>query len=279
MGKLDVNNENGPFVLSLEGLQVSYAKDRTLIRAVDGLSLTLLKGQTLCLVGESGSGKTSLALAIPRLLPLTAVVQGKLEFLGLNVLTMPREHLYELRRRKVSVIFQDAVGSLVPGTRVGTQLARALKYRLGISGRDDLIKKSRALLDAVGLDDRERVLSCYPHELSGGMCQRVMIALALSAQPALLLADEPLSSLDAISQVRILDLLFNLQKQHGFAMLYVTHDLRVASRFDNLGVLRHGRLVEYGPTRNLLRAPAADYTKELLNAVSALGTLEMRTGQ
>lgn len=263
--------EKAQSVLSIGELQVFYRKNGSLFCAVDGVSLTLLRGETLCLVGESGSGKTSLALAIPRLLPATAEIRGKVKFLDVEVLTIPKRHLYELRRRNVSVIFQDSVGSLVPGIRVGKQLARALKHRLGISGRDNLARKCQGLLESVGLADWDRVLSSYPHELSGGMCQRVMIALALSAEPQLLIADEPISSLDAITQVRVLDLLFKLQSEYGFAMLYVTHDLRVAPRFDMLGVLRRGQLVELGAARELLRAPSSDYTRELLNAVSGLG--------
>jgi len=257
-------------LLDVRDLRISYSRRNGAYRAVQGVSLSLHRGGTLCLVGESGSGKTSIAMSIPRLLPETAAVEGSVLFDRRDLLSCPRSELYEVRRRSISVVFQDAIGSLVPGTLIGVQLRRALVHRLGGSQSTNLDRTAEELLAAVGLVDPARVTSSQPHELSAGMCQRVMIALALSARPSLLIADEPLSSLDAISQVRVLDLLFELRLRYGYAILFVTHDLRVARRFEQLGVLREGRLVDYGTTTQVLSAPSSEYTRELLSAGRSL---------
>ena len=261
---MNINHQNS--ILSIENLIVSYKKNGKMINAVNGVTLSLNPGQTLCLVGESGSGKTTIALSIPFLLPDTAKISGTICLYDANILEMDKKSLYEIRKNKISMIFQDAVGSLIPGTHIGVQLMRAIKFRTGENKKATLISKSKALLEAVGLDDVERILLAYPDELSGGMCQRVMIALALSVEPRLLIADEPISSLDAISQVNILELLLKLQKDIGFSMLFVTHDLRVAPHFDLIGVLREGQLLEYGLSEKLLNTPSSKYLKNLIGA-------------
>jgi ABC-type dipeptide/oligopeptide/nickel transport system ATPase component len=242
---------------------------RAFIAAQD-VSLCIAAGETLALVGESGSGKTTLALSIPRLLPATARVEGDIFLDGRSVLVMRDKDLRDLRRQAISVIFQDPVGSLVPGLRIGPQVARTIRHRMRLATSTEAAKRCRQMLIDVGLSDVDRVWNSFPRELSGGMCQRVMIALALATHPTLVIADEPLSALDAVSQVAILQLLLERQRQQRFAMLYVTHDLRTASRFEHTGVLHAGRLIEIGPSEQVLSRPGSDYTKRLADAARIL---------
>lgn len=257
-------------LLLAHDLTVTYRRSRAEFRALDSVSFSLAQGDTLCFVGESGSGKTTIARAIPRLLPSAAKLSGRIHLLGKAVKDLTARELCELRRTKISFIFQDAVGSLVPGVRIGAQVTRVVAYRMRIDNRFEARKRARNLLGLVGLVDLDRIWDAYPSELSGGMCQRVMIAMALSIEPALVIADEPISALDAVSQKHIIDLLFELQRQSGFSMLYVTHDLRVASRFDSIGVLRGGRLIEMSSAEGLLESPKAAYTQDLLAAAKDL---------
>lgn len=254
-------------MLVASDLTVAYGSS---FRAVDTVSFSVEAGSTLALVGESGAGKTTLALALPRLLPAEAQVSGDVCLAGCSVFAMAEAELREVRRRQISVVFQDPVGSLVPGVRVGRQIIRVVAHRMAIRDETEATETARRLLREVGLADVGRLWNAYPRELSGGMCQRVMLALALATEPRLVIADEPLSALDAVSQVGVLRLLLELQQKLRFAMLYVTHDLRVAAHFEQIGVLKAGQLVELGPAQKILTDPSAAYTRELVAAARAL---------
>jgi len=258
-------------VLSTDALTVRYRlADRDLV-AADGVSFSVGRGETLALVGESGSGKSSIALSIPRLLPASARVSGQVVVDGADIYSLAEKHLREVRRRKVSYIFQDPVGSLLPTATIGRQLTAAISYRMELSQKR-AVDRGREMLRQVGLDDVEGVWAMYPFQLSGGMCQRVMIALALSVEPALVIADEAVSALDAITQARVLQLLRNLQDAHGFGMIFVTHDLRVAARIaTHVGVMRSGLLVELKPADVLFSKGAElPYSRELITAARQL---------
>lgn len=257
----------GDAVLNVAGLTVTYGRS---FPAVRNVSFAIGYGSTLALVGESGSGKTTIALALARLLPAEASAEGNVLLRGRSLFPLREQQLREIRRTQISFIFQDPRGALLPTVRIGTQMSRVVAHRQNLRDDRKVEAVSAKLLTDVGLPDVHRVWRAYARELSGGMCQRVMIALALAAEPALVIADEPLSALDAISQARMLTLLLELQKKLSFAMLYVTHDLRVASSFPAMGVLHRGQLVDLGPTEAVVNNPSSEYSKELVAAARAL---------
>jgi ABC-type dipeptide/oligopeptide/nickel transport system ATPase component len=258
-------------VLDVQDLRVGYQTEDGRHWAVDGISLTIGEGETFSLVGESGSGKTSVALSIPRLLPESASVSGTVEAVGSSIYQISEGELQELRRKNISFIFQDPVGSLIPNVPVGKQLKRTIGYRAEITEREQRDSRARELLDQVGLPDAERLWTAYPSQLSGGMCQRVMIALALSVEPALVIADEPTSALDAIMQERILELLMDLQQRYQFGMLFVTHDLRIASQLStHVGVMKEGEMVEAKPAQEFFQRPDQAYTESLIASAEKL---------
>lgn len=235
--------------------------------ALDGVDVAVRAGEKLAIVGESGSGKSTLALAALGLLPTSArILGGELELAGENVTRASERALRRLRGRHVGLVPQDPTVSLNPTLRIGPQVAEAVR-RSGVRDRGGVLEGvHRALLDA-GLDAPELRARQFPHELSGGMRQRVLIAIALAGSPRLLVADEPTSALDVTVQRRILDELERVVDEHGLGLVLITHDIGVATdRADRLVVLRHGRVVEEGATSALLRAPSAEYTRELLLA-------------
>jgi microcin C transport system ATP-binding protein len=205
-------------VLQVRDLAVKFQAHKKLFIAVNRVSFAIDRGETLCLVGESGSGKTTLALAVVGLLN-GAQVEGNVVIENRDVYSLDDRSKRELLRQKTSFIFQDPVGSLVPGITIVKQLTRVISFRLSLKDRDRSEHRGRQLLQQVGLENTDHVWSLYPHQLSGGMCQRVMIAMALSVDPVLVIADEPISALDALTQEKILELLTDLQKVHEFGML------------------------------------------------------------
>lgn len=259
--------EEAAALLVVSELAVMYRRS---FRAVDSVSFSIDAGSTLAIVGESGAGKTTIALAVCRLLPPEAEVSGDVRLTGRSVFGQTESELRETRRRQISIVFQDPIGSLVPSVRVGRQVARVVAHRMGVKDGTEATEIAHRLLREVGLADVDRLWNAYPRELSGGMCQRVMLALALATEPRLVIADEPLSALDAVSQVGVLRLLLELQQKLRFAMLYVTHDLRVAAHFEQIGVLKAGQLVDLGPAQEILANPRAGYTRELVAAARAL---------
>jgi peptide/nickel transport system ATP-binding protein len=256
-----------PALLALDAVGVELATPRGPLRAVDGVSLALEPGRTLGVVGESGSGKTMLSRAILRLLPPSARLTGSVRFDGQELTALGPEALRRLRGRGVAVVFQDPMTSLNPVLTIGTQIVETLHAHLEL---DAAAARARAveLLAAVGLPVPEQRLGQYPHQLSGGMRQRVAIAIAVSCEPRLLIADEPTTALDVTVQAQILDLLAREQQRRRMAMLLITHDLGiVAARTDEVAVMYAGRVVERAPTRALFKAMRMPYTEALLAAI------------
>ena len=239
-------------------------------RAVDGVSLEIGRGETVALVGESGCGKSVTALALARLAPSppAVIAGGSIRFEGQDVLAMSDADLRRLRGARIAYVFQEPGASLNPVFRVGWQIAEALRlHRQGTSDGEEVIR----LLGLVGMSDPERARRAYPHELSGGMQQRVMIAMALACRPALLVADEPTTALDVTIQAQIMNLLVSLQNELGMAMLLITHNLGLAAgAAGRVYVMYAGRIVETGPTRQVLLNPRHPYTRGLLAAVPSL---------
>ncbi len=248
-------------LLDVQDLGVRYGP--TL--AAEGISFSIEPGETLALVGESGSGKSTIALAIPRLLPVSAsIVAGEILFRGRDLARASPREMRELRGASIATVFQDPSTALCPWLSIGEQLAEVLVIRGG-AGRRDARRRAARALDEVGIADADARLDAYPHELSGGMRQRATIAMALLLGPELLVCDEPTSALDASLQLQILELIERLQAARGTAILLVTHSLGVvAAAADRAIVLRAGRIVESSDVRGLFRSPREDYTRELL---------------
>jgi peptide/nickel transport system ATP-binding protein len=239
-----------------------------MLRAVDGVSLTLERARALGVVGESGSGKSLLARSLMNLLPAQAVkASGRVMFGGRDVRTLRPREARAVWGKDVAMVFQDPMTSLNPTMRVGQQVTETLREHLALD-RAQRRAKAVELLGQVGIPEPERRLSAYPHELSGGMRQRIGIASALACGPALLIADEPTTALDVTIQRQILDLLSELQRTRGMALLLITHDLAVvAGRTDAVAVMYAGQIVEAAPTRTLFRASRHPYTRALLGSV------------
>ncbi|HEX7094635.1 MAG TPA: ABC transporter ATP-binding protein [Acidimicrobiales bacterium] len=258
--------ENAP-LLEVHDLRTSFRTSRGLLRAVDGVSLTLNRGETIGIVGESGSGKSVLVRTIMNLLPRTAIVEGTVLYEGRDVRALPRNERRHFWGTQMAMIFQDPMTSLNPVKKIGTQITDPLRYHLGMS-RDAARKRALELLDLVRIPEASRRLQQYPHELSGGMRQRVMIAIALSCNPKLLIADEPTTALDVTVQKQILDLLGSLQRELDMAMILITHDLGVvAGRTNRINVMYAGQVVETSDTPTLFREMRHPYTEALLNSI------------
>jgi oligopeptide/dipeptide ABC transporter ATP-binding protein len=254
-------------VLEVEGLSVAIGARRV----VDATGFALAPGEVLALVGESGCGKSMTALALLGLLPAAARLEGgRIGFEGRDLARLPERELRALRGNRISVIFQDPSGSLDPLMTVGAQLAEGLRAHRRM-GREEAHERSLAMLRAVGISEPERRLAQYPFELSGGMCQRVMIAIALAAEPAVLLADEPTTALDVTIQAQILDLMKALRRERGTSILLITHDMGVvADMADRVAVMYAGRIVESGPADAIFADPRHPYTRLLLRSVPRL---------
>jgi peptide/nickel transport system ATP-binding protein len=238
---------------------------------VNDVSFQVAAGETLGLVGESGSGKSITAFSILRLLPPAArIVSGEIRFEGRDLLALDEREMQAVRGARISLIFQEPMTALNPVMRVGEQVAEAL-YVHG-HGRTEARQKAVELLEAVRIPEPTRRAREYPHQLSGGMRQRVMIAIALACTPRLVIADEPTTALDVTIQAQILDLLRELQSRFNLALLLITHDFGViAEMAERVAVMHKGRIVEQGPVRQILRAPADPYTQRLLAAVPGSG--------
>jgi ABC-type glutathione transport system ATPase component len=233
---------------------------------VDGVGFRLAAGQTLGIVGASGSGKTQTALAVLGLLPPAAQALGSIRYDGVELLGMPERQRNRIRGAGIAAVFQNPMASLTPHLRIETQIAEGLRRHQGLS-RADARAECLRLLDAVRVADAPRRLRQYPHELSGGMCQRVAIAAALACRPRLLVADEPTTALDVTTQAQLLDLLRELQRALGLSLLLISHDLGVIAELcAALLVMRAGRVLESGRTETVLHAPQHPYTARLLAA-------------
>jgi oligopeptide/dipeptide ABC transporter ATP-binding protein len=263
-----------PALLEVQGLSTHYvtARGTRVTRAVDDVSFTLRDGETLGIVGESGSGKSTLALSLLRLLPRAArTVSGSVRFEGEDLLAKSETEMRHIRGKRIAMILQDPMASLNPLFTVGDQIAEPVRVHDGVNRRGAW-DRARALLAAVRISAPNMRVRNYPHELSGGMRQRIVGAIAISCGPRLLIADEPTTSLDVTIQAQYLTLLKELQQQHRLAMIFVTHNLGIVARMcDRVGVMYAGRIVEIGPVRRLFTAPAHPYTRALLTSVPRLG--------
>lgn len=264
-------------VLRVHDLTTCFDGDETTVVAVDKLSFDLLPGETLGLVGESGCGKSVTSLSIMRLLRAPGrVAGGSIEFDERDLLALPEKSMRAIRGNQISMIFQEPMTSLNPVITVGKQISESLMLHQGLSRRDALAQAEK-LLELVQISDPARRVREYPYQLSGGMRQRAMIALALSCNPKVLLADEPTTALDATVQIQILLLLRELQRELGLSIVFVTHDIGAAAEIaDRVAVMYGGRIVEQGTVADLLRAPRHPYTLALLKG-RAHGA--MRKGQ
>ena len=259
------SNPSAP-LLHLENLSVTFATSEGPLQAVRNVNLSIHEGETVCLVGESGCGKSLTAKAIMRLTPANAVLDGRILLRGQNLLDMPEKAMHTVRGRQIGMIFQEPMTSLNPVLRIGDQVAEPLRLHEGLSN----IQARHAaieLLTEVGIPAPQSRYDDYPHQLSGGMRQRVMIAMALSCRPGLLLADEPTTALDATIQGQILRLLAARCRERRMAVLLITHDLGVAAQMaDTVGVMYAGRLVESAPAQELFADARHPYTQGLLHA-------------
>src|ERR1700761_5366592 len=259
-------------VLDIDNLVVSLGNKPRDRRIIDGLSLQLGQGETLCLVGESGSGKSVTSLTTMGLLPKgsLAATGGSIRLVGEELLTASDRRLRQLRATTMAMIFQEPMTALNPVVPVGRQIDEVLRAHTGLDAR---ARRQRILgmMEQVRLPEVERILASFPHRLSGGQRQRIMIAMALVLEPKLLIADEPTTALDVTTQKQILALIRDLQRDHGTAVLFITHDMGVVAEIaDRVAVMRNGRLVETGALDTILRTPAMEYTRNLLAAVPSL---------
>jgi peptide/nickel transport system ATP-binding protein len=261
-------------VLCVEGLCVDARTPSGLKRVLDGVSFAIAPGETLALAGESGSGKSVTSLAVMRLLPRHSlkVAAGEIRLAGRDLLALSDREMRRVRGGDAAMIFQEPMTSLNPVMTVGAQLTEAIRVHQGASGRV-AETTARAMLDAVHISDAPRRLGQYPHELSGGMRQRVMIAMALSCRPKVLIADEPTTALDVTVQAQILKLMRELKREFGAALVLITHDMGVVAEMaDRVAIMRDGRIVETGTAIDVFERPKAEYTRALLAAVPRLGS-------
>jgi len=263
---------SGAPLLSVRDLHVEFKGRGSVVRAVRGLSYDIGAGETIGLVGESGSGKSVSALSLLGLIPKRAgrIAAGSALFEGKEILHLSEEDLRKIRGARIAMIFQDPLSSLNPVLTIGRQITEAVENHRGVSN-EEARKRATELLELVGIPDAAARLDNYPHQFSGGMRQRAMIAMALSCEPSLLIADEPTTALDVTIQAQILELLRRLRSELHMAVLLITHDLGVVAGFaDRLAVMYAGRLVELGPTETILSDPAHPYTVGLLRSLPRL---------
>ena len=259
-------------LLEVRDLYLEFKTSRGKLKALNGISFSVQPGEVFGLVGETGCGKTVTGLSILRLLPRSATItSGQVLFDGTDLLGLPRSQIEALRGDKIAMIFQDPSTSLNPVFSIGSQIERVIRQHTHVSKRQ-AHEKACSVLEAVGLPDVERNLGSYPHQLSGGMQQRVMIAMALSCNPRLLIADEPTTSLDVTIQAQILKLLRDLQKKFDISVILITHNLGViAQTCDRLAVLYGGHVAEIGSSRDIFNQPHHPYTRGLMNAIPRPG--------
>jgi len=256
-------------MLDVIGLRTYYYTGEGTVKAVDGVDLSIGVKETVGLVGESGCGKSTIGLSLMRLIPPSGeIVGGHANFFGRDLFTLGRKEMRKVRGGEISMIFQDPASSLNPVLNVRDQIGEAIRIHQIVKGKKDIGRRCAKILGEVGISDTTARLTNYPHELSGGMQQRVMIAIALSCQPKLLIADEPTSSLDVTIEAQILDLLRELRGEFGLSILMISHDLGViAEMADKIVVMYAGKGVESAPALELFDNPCHPYTKALLKAI------------
>jgi peptide/nickel transport system ATP-binding protein len=256
-------------LLEVKDLSVAFGQQE----AVKGISFRISPGETLGLVGESGSGKSATSLAVLRLLPSTARVAGGVEFDGENLLTLPEEAMRRRRGREIAMVFQEPMTALNPVMPVGAQIAEAVRAHHPGESRATVRAKVFSAMEEVGLAEVERRAKDYPHQFSGGQRQRILIAMAIVNRPRLLIADEPTTALDVTVQAQILALLNGLRREHGLAMLFISHDLAVVAQVaDRVAVMQRGEIAEQGAVRSLFERPQHAYTRKLLASAPTMTT-------
>lgn len=259
-------------ILKVNNLTVSYRTLRGKVKAVENVSFNLGKGKILAVVGETGSGKTTIGLATLRILPPNAVIEkGEIWFNGKNILDLDEDAMRRLRGKEISIIFQEPKITLNPVLKIGEQIAEVPIEHLGLD-KKEAYRLARKMLERTGVPDPDRVMNSYPHELSGGMAQRVVISIAMILRPKLLVADEPTSALDVSVQAQVLDLIQELVRETGTSVVFITHDLSLAAEIaDEILVMYYGKVVEYGDVFEIFKSPKHPYTKALLNAIPRIG--------
>jgi oligopeptide/dipeptide ABC transporter ATP-binding protein len=263
---------NGAPILQVKDLRTYFSTDEGLVKAVDGVSFDLRKGETLGIVGESGSGKSVTNLSVINMIPSPPgrIAGGEILYHGKDLLRMPKNEIRQIRGNKISMIFQDPMTSLNPFLRISTQMIETIVLHQGLD-KNAAKEKAIEMLKLAGIPSPEKRIDNYPHQFSGGMRQRVMIAMALSCNPEILIADEPTSALDVTIQAQILDLMKDLTNRLGTAVILITHSLGVvAGTCDTLCVMYAGRFVERGPTDLIFESPMHPYTQGLIKSVPRL---------
>lgn len=256
-------------ILEVKDLRTYFHTEDGVVKAVDGISFELKKGETLGIVGESGSGKSVTNLSILRLIPQPPgeIVSGEVNFHGRDILLLPKEEVRKIRGRRIAMIFQDPMTSLNPFMKISKQLMEITELHLGYT-KQQAYEHAIKMLETVGIPDARSRADNYPHEFSGGMRQRVMIAMALSCEPEILIADEPTTALDVTIQAQVLELIKKLKEETGTSVILITHDLGVvAGMTDKIIVMYAGKVFEQAPTKELFATPANPYTKGLLKSV------------
>jgi oligopeptide/dipeptide ABC transporter ATP-binding protein len=268
------NSEN---ILEVRALKTYFYTDVGVVKAVDGVDFTVKRGEVICLVGESGSGKSVTSLSIMRLIGDPGkIIEGEIVFEGRNLLKLSESEMVHMRGNRMSMIFQQPQSSLNPVFKIGKQVAEVLQIHKKMDG-DKAWKKAIELLQLVGIPDAKNKAHAYPHEISGGQSQRVMIAMALALNPALLIADEPTTALDVTIQAQILDLIRGLRENMGTSVILITHDLGVVAEMaDRVAVMYAGRVVEYTTVKDLFDRPYHPYTQGLIASIPLLGKVTER---
>jgi peptide/nickel transport system ATP-binding protein len=264
----------GERLLEIKGLKTFFFTEEGVVRAVDGVDLHIDKGETLGVVGESGCGKTVTALSVMKLIPMPPgkIVEGQMLYEGRDLVTLPPAQMRKVRGKEISMVFQEPMTSLNPVFTIGEQIAEAIRLHEGL-GRRAAMDKTVEMLKLVHIPNPERRVKEYPHQLSGGMRQRVMIAMALSCNPKLLIADEPTTALDVTIQAQILELLNELKAKLGMAVLLITHDMGViAETTQRVMVMYAGKVVEEAPVKELFKEPLHPYTQGLLRSIPRIDT-------
>jgi len=256
-------------LLQVKNLKTYYQTARGYVKAVDGVNFQIEEGEVFGLAGESGCGKTTVALSIIRLLPPGGrIIDGEIIFNDRNILTMSEEDIRKIRWKKIAIVFQGAMNALNPVIKVGDQIVEAITTHENVS-KEDAWKRTEKLFEMVGIDPSRA--EDYPHEFSGGMKQRVMIAMALACNPQLLIADEPATALDVIVQAQILKLMRELQRKMNLSMMLITHDLSIiAETCNKVAIMYAGKIVEYADTKRIFREPQHPYTRGLINAFPSI---------
>lgn len=267
LSQVEAQNEKPDAYVKVKDLQVRFVSREATVKAVNGVSFELKKGEVLCVIGESGSGKSVMMRSLMQLHPKKRTrISGEMRIGEHDIMTASDKQMSELRGSTVSMIFQEPMTALDPLYTIGDQIAETVMRHEKVD-RDAGWKRALELLELVRVPSPERRLKAYPHELSGGLRQRAMIAVALSCRPSLLLADEPTTALDASVQIQVLVLMRKLQREMGMSMIFVTHDLGVAAQIaDKVAVMYAGRIIEYGDARDVLLRPEHPYTRAMLSS-------------